>query len=86
MAKFSVSDNGKSGIAIAPKGSNIDEEVLNINGDRNVTVTINDSRPIVLEYTDARGHTAPVNLQINVDRIGRKTFFSGSSYRPEAQI
>lgn len=86
LAKFSVSDNGKSGIAIAPKGSNIDEEVLNINGDRNVTVTINDSRPIVLEYTDARGHIAPVNLQINVDRIQGKLSFSGSSYRPEGRF
>ncbi|MDE6605143.1 MAG: hypothetical protein K2K85_03870 [Clostridia bacterium] len=86
LAKFSVSDNGKSGIAIAATGNNIEETVLNNNGDREVVVTINDSKPLILEYTDARGHTTPVKLQVNIDRVEGRLSFSGSSYRTEGRF
>ena len=87
LAKFSVSDNGKSGIASAATGSNIEETVLNNNGDRNVVVTINDSKPLELVYVDARGNssTAPL-LQLNIDRVEGRLAFAGSSYRTEGRF
>ncbi|MDE6372588.1 MAG: hypothetical protein K2L61_03480, partial [Clostridia bacterium] len=84
LAKFSVSDNGKSGIATAATETYIEEEVLNDNGDRNVVVTINDNRPMELEYVDARGNStiAPIR-QFKVDRVEGKLTFKYSTYRKD---
>ncbi|MDE6275966.1 MAG: hypothetical protein K2M75_05440 [Clostridia bacterium] len=80
LAKFSVSDNKKSGIAIAATGAYIDETVLSNDGDRAVVVTISDSNPMSLYYVDASGNTTTVDLHFNVDRVQGKLKFAGTSY------
>ncbi|MDE5756341.1 MAG: hypothetical protein K2I23_04555 [Clostridia bacterium] len=86
LAKFSVIENGKSGIAVAATESYIQDEVLNSNGDRNVVVTINDSDLKELKYVDARGNETIVPLQINVDRVEGKLKFKYSSYRTDGSF
>ena len=86
IAKFSVSENGKSGIAVAATESYIQDEVLNSIGDRNVVVTINDSDLKELKYVDARGNETTVRLQVNVDRVEGKLKFRYSSYRTDGNF
>ncbi len=85
LVKYSVSDNGKSGVASAATESYIENEELP-NGDYNVVVSVNDSLPKTLLYIDARGNTTSLDIQFNVDRVQGRLEFAGSSYRPSSGL
>lgn len=81
LVKYTVTDNGKSGVAsVATDLTYIDNTELP-NGDYEVVVTINDSAPKRLLYVDARGNEEVVELQFNVDRVQGVLQFGGSSYQ-----
>lgn len=80
LAKFTITENGKSGIAIAPNASYIEEKELNGDGDRDVTVTISDSNPISLTYVDAKGNGTTIDLRFNIDRTQGRLLSAGTTY------
>lgn len=86
LAKFSVTENERSGIAIAATETYIDDVELNEYGDRDVVVTIDNSNPMVLKYVDKRGNESIVNLQLNVDRIEGELNFKYSTYEADARF